>query len=116
MSEEAVKPRVIVIVGDHNPFSASLARRLMMLTAMQVIILTQAEENTPSLEDLTLRIVERQPIEMPVIMVAPREIRHDYNLRAGYEPRRKDHAMMQKSHDAQSRKATKSARYRHFHY
>ncbi len=116
----ADKPRMIIVISGHDSLSSGLSRRLMMMAAMQTIILCTrdelAREEAPSLQDMVLQVVERHPLEMPVLVSAPREIRQDYNLRAGYDPRKQDHAMMVKSHNAENRTAAKSAKHRHFHY
>jgi len=121
LEDEPEKPRVIVLITGHEPLPQSLSRQLRLLAATQMIVLAGRreieEQDVPSLDDLTTLILERHIRDIPpaVLAMSLREIRQDYNAHAAQAPRKQDHGMMAKAHDATGRMAAKSARFRHFH-
>ena len=122
--DESEKPRVIVVIGGHEPMPRSISRQLMILAATHMIVLAHTQEDLereelPSLQDLTAIVLSSHGLrDIPPIMLSScaTELCHDYNARAGQGPRKQDLGMMVKAHNTTDRMAAKAVRFRHFHY
>lgn len=118
IEEKAEGKQVVILIHGGDARAHTLYHRLALLAAVQVIMVApdQTPDRTGDDSDILkkfmedprqndiLRLTRRDICEVPALAALP-DIRHDYNARAAYEPRKQDQAMMVKSRDARNHAA-----------